>query len=164
MLNRKIAFFALIISAYTAISLLFGSFSFGSVQIRLAESLLVFCLYDKKFIVPITLGCFLTNLLGLIYGFNPLVLDLLIGTFATFLSGVCVYYFRNIKTLNIPLLSLLLPAVINGIFVGLELSLYFSINVFVLMTYVAIGEFLSVTIIGGLIYKPIGRVIKQYLE
>lgn len=164
MANKKIAIYALIISVYTAISLLMGSISFGPIQIRIAEALLVFCLFDKKYIVPITLGCFVTNLLGVIYGLNPIVLDLLIGTLATLLSGVCVYYFRDIKTFNLPLLSLILPAIINGILIGIELAFYFPMNVFVLIAYVGLGELISVSILGCFIYKPIGRIIKQYLE
>ena len=54
--NRKIAVYGIIIATYTAISLLMGSFSFGMVQIRIAEVLLVLCLYDYKFIIPVTLG------------------------------------------------------------------------------------------------------------
>ena len=41
--------------------------------------LLVLCLYDSKFIIPVTLGCFVTNLIGIINGLNPLVLDLIVG-------------------------------------------------------------------------------------
>lgn len=164
MKNRKIATYALIISVYTVISLLIGSFSFGSIQMRISESLLVFCLYDKKYIMPITLGCFVTNLLGVIYGVNPLLLDVIIGTLATLLSGICVYYFKEIKLFGLPLLSLFLPVLINGVFIGIELSLYFSINVFVLIAYVGLGEFISVTVLGSLIYKPIERIIRQYLQ
>lgn len=164
MVNKKIAVYGLIIGTYCAISLLLGSFSFGSIQIRIAEVLLVFCLYDKKYIMPVTIGCFLTNLLGLFYGLNPLALDLIVGSFATLLSGLAVYYFRNIRVLNFPFLSLFSPVIINGVFIGVELSFYFPINIFLLCIYVSLGELLSVLILGGLLYKPIGKIIKQYME
>lgn len=162
--NRRIAVYGIIIATYTAISLLMGSFSFGMVQIRIAEVLLVLCLYDYKFIIPVTLGCFVTNLIGIISGMNPLFMDLFIGTIATLISAICVYYLRNIRYKNLPLLSLLLPAIINGIFVGAELAFYFPMNIWILMAYVGIGEFLSVTVFGLIIYKPMGRAIEQYLK
>ena len=164
MKNRRLAEYAIIVASYTAISILMGSFSFGMVQIRIAEVLLVLCLYDKKYIVPVTLGCFVTNFVGIINGLNPLVLDLFIGTLATLLSALGVYYFSNIRFYGLPLLSLFIPAVINGVMVGLELCLYFSMSPIILMVYVFLGEMVSVTILGLLLYKPIGKVIKQYIE
>lgn len=162
--NKKIPIYALIIALYTAISLLMGSLSFAMIQVRLAELLLVLCLYDKKFVIPVTLGCFVTNLIGIINGLNPLILDLFVGTLATLLSGLCVYRFRNLKIHNIPLLSLLLPVIINGVMVGIELCLYFPMNLLLMMLYVGLGEFVSVTILGVLLYKPIGKAIKPYIE
>lgn len=164
MQNKKVSIYAIIIAIYTAISLLMGSLSFGMIQIRIAELLLVLCLYDSKFIIPVTLGCFVTNLIGILNGLNPLVLDLIVGTLATLVSGLCVYYFRNIRFYGMPLLSLLLPVIINGVMVGIELSLYFSMSPFILMIYVGLGELASVTILGLLLYKPIGKAIKPYME
>lgn len=164
MKNKNIPIYALIIALYTAISLLMGSLSFAMIQIRVAELLLVLCLYDKRFIIPITLGCFVTNLIGIINGLNPLVLDLIIGTLATLLSGICVYRFRSIKFHELPLISLLLPAIINGVMVGMELYFYFPMNPFLLMLYVGMGELISVTLLGILLYKPIGKAIKPYIE
>lgn len=164
MKSRKISLYAIIITIYTVISLLFGSFSFGMIQIRVAELLLVLCLYSKKLILPVTLGCFVTNFVGIINGLNPLVIDIVVGTLATFISSYCVYYFRNIKIFGLPLLSLVLPVLINGVMVGIELAFYFQINVLLLICYVALGEFISVTLLGLLLYKPIGKAIKLYME
>jgi len=164
MKSRLLTTYAIIISTYTAISLLLGSFSFGVVQIRIAEALLVLCLYDKKYIVPITLGCFVTNFIGIINGLNPLIMDLIIGSLATLLSGFAVYYFRNIMLFNHPLLSLFLPALINGVMVGIELAFYFPVSIPLLIGYVGLGEFVSVSIFGLLIYKPIGRAISKIVE
>ena len=163
MANRRIAIYGIIIATYTAISLLLGSLSFGMVQIRVAELLLVLCLYDKKYIIPVTLGCFVTNFIGIINGLNPLVIDLVIGTLATLLSGMCVYYFRKITILKTPLLSLIAPAIINGVMVGIELSFYFPMNILALMLYVALGELISVTLLGILLYKPIGKAVEGYI-
>lgn len=163
MANRRIAIYGIIIATYTAISLLLGSLSFGMIQIRVAELLLILCLYDSKYIIPITLGCFATNFIGVMNGLNPIVIDVVVGSLATLISAICVYSFRNIKVHDIPLLSLFIPTVVNGIMVGIELCFYFSVNIWLMMLYVAIGEFVSVTLLGLLLYKPIGKAIKQYI-
>lgn len=162
--NKKVALYSVIIAAYTAISLLMGSFSFGMIQIRIAEVLLVICLFDKQFILPITLACFVTNLIGVISGFNPLIMDVIIGTLATFISAISVYYLRDITFKGLPILSLFLPTIINGVLVGIELSFYFPMNILMLIIYVGLGEFVSVTLLGLILFKPIGKTIKQYLE
>ena len=164
MASNKLSLSAIIIASYTAVSLLLGTFSFGLIQVRIAELMLVMCLADKSFIIPITLGCFVTNLIGILSGVNPMVLDLLVGSLATFLSGVCVYMFKDIKLFNKPILSLLMPVIINGVMVGLELSIYLNIDVMLTIAYVAMGEFISVTILGYILYEPIVKAIKVYLK
>lgn len=164
MRNKTVSIYAIIIAIYTAVSLLLGNLAFGMIQIRIAELLLVLCLYDKKFIIPVTLGCFVTNLIGIINGLNPLILDLIVGTLATLLSGLGVYKFRNIRFHDYPLLSLFIPVIINGVMVGLEMYMYFKINIFILFIYIGLGEFISVTILGLMLYRPFGKAIKPYLE
>lgn len=163
MANKKISVYAIIISVYTAVSLLTINLSFGVIQIRISELLLVLCLYDRRFILPITLGCLLANAISIACGINPMILDFIIGSLATYVSGVCVYCFRNIKFKNMPLLSLFMPVLINGLFVGYELSIYFNMNLLLTMLYVAIGEFISVTILGLLTYKSIGKRITYFV-
>lgn len=46
----------------------------------------ILALRDKKYILPLTLGCFVTNLIGLLSDVNPLVLDVFLGTLATFIA------------------------------------------------------------------------------
>lgn len=162
--NKRISVYGIIIAGYTAISLLGGSFSFGMIQIRIAELLLVLCLYDKRFIVPVTLGCFVTNMIGVMSGMNPLIIDLVIGTLATFLSGIFVYLFRNIRFHSLPLLSLIMPVIINAVMIAWELYLYFNIDFLLLALYVGAGELISVFVLGLLLYKPIGKTISKYVE
>lgn len=162
--NKSISVYAIIIAAYTALSLILSSFSFGLVQVRVAELLLVLCLADKKFIIPVTLGCFMTNLIGVLSGTNYMVLDIIIGTLATFLSGVCVYAFKDVKLFNKPVLSLLMPVIINAVMVGIELNIYLGIKLILAIAYVGFGELISVTILGLILYQPIIKAIKKYIE
>lgn len=161
---KRIVEYGVIIATYTVVSLLLGSFSFSMIQVRLSEVLVLLCLYHKKFIIPVTIGCLFTNIIGVFNGLNPIVTDIIFGTLATLLSCIAVYYFRNVKLFNLPLLSLFLPTVINGVIIGIELSYYFNISVLLLISYVSLGEFISVTLLGLLINKPLGNILKAYLD
>ncbi len=162
--SKKLSLYAIIVATYTAVSLLLGSFSFGLIQVRVAELMMVLALIDKEFILPLTIACFVCNLISIFIGINPMVLDILVGTLGTFLSGICVYMFKDIKLFNKPILSLLMPALINGVLVGLELNIYYEIDVLLTMLYVAIGEFISVTILGIIFYEPIAKAVKVFLK
>ena len=128
MSTKKIATYALVASVYTVLSLVVAPFSFGAIQVRLGEALMVLCLLDKNYVYALTLGCFLTNLIGVLTAVDLMVLDILIGTLATFIAGLLVYKFRNILTFNKPIFALSWIAIINGILVGLELVYYLGGN------------------------------------
>ena len=54
---------AVIAALYAAVSLALAPLSFGPVQIRIAEATLLPVLFPEA-IAGVTLGCFLTNLIG----------------------------------------------------------------------------------------------------
>lgn len=164
MVNKRLSLYAIIVASYTTICLLLGNFSFGLVQIRLSELLLVLCLVDKRYVLPITIGCFISNLIGVLSGTNIMALDFIVGTLATYISGLCVYTFKDLKIFSKPMISLLLPTIVNGLMVGIEISIYLSVNLVLSIVYVAVGELISVTILGLLFYEPIIKIIKQYTE
>ena len=107
---------AMIAAIYTAICFVPGlsMIAFGQIQVRIAEALTLLPLLDKRAIAGVTLGCFLTNLLGAMLGLNPTgFIDAIVGTLATFLAAVCTYRLRNVKTAGIPVLSCLMPVIFN---------------------------------------------------
>ena len=149
---------ALIAALYTALTLIVAPLSFGPVQIRLSEALTV-----PPAVWGLSLGCFLSNLIGFLMGANPLgLIDSAIGTLATLLAAVCVYYMgKALKGKGLLYLAPLPPIIFNGIIIGLELS-YFYIGdmsfVPVLLTcvYVAIGEILP-CYIGSFVFLKSAR-------
>lgn len=165
-LNNSI-FNVVIAVLYVAMSLVLGSFAFGIVQFRYSEVLNILCIKDKKYIYGLTLGCFLTNFIGVFMGLNPLgQIDAVLGTLATFIAGLLMYQFRNIYTFKKPILSLLMPAIINGIIIGLELAYFFGSNDFVLsfITFglgVFISEVIIVLVFGLIIMKPLFNFLEQ---
>ena len=163
MTTKKIATYALVASVYTVLSLVVAPFSFGQIQVRLGEMLMLLCLLDKEYVYALTLGCFLTNLIGIITGMNPMILDIVVGTAATFIAGILVYKFRNILSFKKPLFALSWVAIINGILVGLELAYYFNFGVLetlLTMLYVAIGEVIACGI-GLIIFEPMKKLFSD---
>ena len=153
---------AMIAAVYTVVSLALAPISYGNIQVRIAEALTILPLLYKPSIYGVTLGCFLTNLLGAFMGVNPTgFIDAIIGTLATFLAAECTYMLKDKTVKGFPLWSVLMPVIFNFFFVGAELAvLYFEGNVvlgtLIMGGEVAGGELISV-ILGWLLLKPLGK-------
>lgn len=153
---------AMIAAVYTVVSLALAPVSYGNIQVRIAEALTILPLLYKPSIYGVTLGCFLTNLLGAFMGVNPTgFIDAIIGTLATFLAAECTYMLKDKTVKGFPLWSVLMPVIFNFFFVGAELAvLYFEGNVvlgtLIMGGEVAVGELISV-ILGWLLLKPLGK-------
>ena len=153
---------AMIAAIYTVVSLVLAPFSYGNIQVRIAEALTILPLIYRPSIAGVTLGCFLTNLIGAMMGVNPTgMIDAVVGTAATLFAAILTYQLRDRKIAGIPVLSPMMPVIFNFFFVGMELSvLYFEGNVWlgllIMGTEVAIGELISV-IIGYFLVKALDR-------
>ena len=64
---------------------------------------------------------YLGNFFGLSYG----PIDMIFGTFATFLAAVLTYLTRKIIFKKLPLFPLLFPVIINAFIIGLELAIFY---------------------------------------
>ncbi|MBF0779588.1 MULTISPECIES: QueT transporter family protein [unclassified Granulicatella] len=84
---------ALIAAIYVVSTLLLAPISYGIIQFRLSEILNHLLVYNKKFIVALTLGVFIANF------WSPFALyDIIFGTGATFLcSLISIVAFKYIK-------------------------------------------------------------------
>lgn len=139
---------AMIASIYVVLVYVFNFASFGLIQFRVAEVLMIFVLFDKKFIVGVTLGCFVANWIG-----GALWFDIIFGSLATMISGILMVLLKKYI-----IISFLMPAIINGLIVGFYLTygyllgpLYFSIP------SVFIGEFAVMFILGLPLYHALKR-------
>lgn len=143
----------MIAALYAALSLALAPYAFGPIQVRVAEALTLLPLLAPWPIWSLTLGCALTNLVGAATGINLLgYWDVLWGTLATLIAAVLTYSLRNIKIKNIPVLSIAMPILINGLIIGYELMLVLgpkTLNSFLFYALtVALGEALSVIVLG----------------
>lgn len=151
---KSIAVCGLIAALYTAICLATPVFSYGVIQVRIAEALTLLPVFSPLAIWGVTLGCAVSNLVGWIIGANPIgYMDVLFGTCATLLAGVISYRLRNRRWFGLPILSALAPVVCNGVIIGAELSILVTGNLsFTAMLvnglYVAAGELVSCVVLG----------------
>ena len=133
---NKMAKAAMVAALYTAVSLLLAPFSFGSVQVRIAEALCLLPVCMPASIPGLALGCALTNAVGFAMGANLLgFADVVFGTAATLAAALLTRALRNVRFHGLPLASAAAPVVLNAVVVGAELTVLlvgggFSLSVF----------------------------------
>ena len=153
---RRLVRCAVIAAVYVVVCLVLSPFSYGAVQVRVAEALCLLPVFGAEYIVGVTLGCFLANLLG------STVVDVVFGTLATLLACLVTYKLRDIRVKGLAIPASLPPVVFNMIIVGaFEITFFFSdgaptamLAVFNAVT-VGIGELISCTILGVALVKLI---------
>jgi len=154
---------AVIAALYAALTVLQGVIAPGTasmaVQFRVSEAMTLLCCITPAAIPGLTLGCFLANFLFM----DALPLDMLLGSLATLLAGLAMYLLRNIQWKKLPLLAALMPAIFNGVIIGLEIEIFFIDGPFHFTSFlvqgglVALGELVVCFTPGLLLYKALDR-------
>lgn len=143
---------AVIAAVYVVITVMFAGLSYGQIQFRISEILILFAFIDPLYIPGLTIGCALANL-G-----SPLgIIDVVVGSIATLVALLYIVLIRkklgnSFKSLVIASLG---PVIFNGLIVGWELNYLFQLPYIITVLYVAAGEFLVVTICGTIILRKI---------
>lgn len=143
--TRKIIFISLIASLYAALTLSIPGLSYGPLQFRVSEVLVLLAFFDPLYIPALTLGCALANLA------SPFgLVDVIVGSFASYLSLLMINKSKNIY------IASLWPAFFSFI-IGLEIYFLSSepINFMLVTLQIAISEFVVVSILGVGIFKII---------
>ena len=118
---KRLTRIAMVAAIYAVLSIALAPLSYGPIQIRFSEALTMLPLIWQPAIPALTIGCFITNLVGTAMGATGAI-DIVFGTLATFLAAVCTYKLRDVKTFGIPFASILMPVLFNGVIIGLELG------------------------------------------
>ncbi|HHX61678.1 MAG TPA: QueT transporter family protein [Epulopiscium sp.] len=135
---NKLARIGVVAALYAVLTLALPSFAYGPIQFRLSEVMTLLAFIDPFYILPLTLGCAISNL-GSPFG----MVDVVVGSFASFLA-----LYAMSKTKNLFLASLW-PTFFCFI-IGLEILVLSEepINFFLITGQIMISEFIVVTIIG----------------
>ncbi len=147
--NNKIDFIvktAVVAALYAVITYVFAFMSYGPVQFRVSELLTLLAFKDRKFIPGLVLGCLLANLLSTV-GW----IDIFLGTLATFIA---VYLISKSKSLFV---ATLWPSIINGVIIGGMLYFVADLPFIASSLWVALGEFVVVTMVGYPLYKILSK-------
>ncbi|AGK98839.1 QueT transporter family protein [Clostridium pasteurianum] len=135
---------AMVAALYGALTWALSSLSYGPIQFRLTEIMVLLAFIDSAYIPGLVLGCIIANI------FSPMgFVDMAFGSFATLIA-----VFLISKTKNL-FLATLYPTIANGIIIAIEL--YFILKLPFLLSFgeVALGEFIVVTCLGYPIFKAI---------
>lgn len=145
---------AAIAALYAALTLLSSPISYNNIQFRFAEILMLLVLYQKKYGISLIIGCLIANF------FSPLGWpDIVFGTLATALSVLGMMLIKN------KYISSLIPVILNGVIVGLELYFVLDLPFWISALEVAAGEFVVVSVIGVQVMRLLERspVFKKYI-
>ncbi len=120
---------AMIGAIYALLTIIFAPISYGMVQVRISEMLMVLPFFTTAAIPGLFVGCIIANIFG---GFG--ILDIVFGSLATLISAYIVSKIRNKYLVPMP------PIIINAIIVGEVLHQVLGLPFYLTATWVGIGQ------------------------
>ena len=157
--TKKITRIGVVAALYATITLVLGSISYVQIQFRISEVMTLLPLFGKEYILSLTIGCFLANVIG--------VPDIILGTLATFISVYLVYltgkYMKGKKGYLI--IASLWPTIVNAIIVGgVMLHGLFKLPLILSILQVGFGQFVVITIIGVPLFRFLNNKYSKLLK
>lgn len=129
---------ALIAALYVTLTVSFSAISYGPIQFRVSEFLILLPLWNHRWTPGIVLGTVIANF------FSPLgLIDVLFGSLATFIGVVAMV---KVAKMSSPLYSLICPVVANAYLIALELRIVYELPFWESSVYVGISEAIIVLI------------------
>ena len=134
---------AVVAALYAVLTLLLPVASYGPIQFRFSEILVLLVFYNKRFIPGLILGCAIANL------FSPMMLfDVVFGTLSSYIAFRLMQRAKNLYLASIfPVLLVVVPAIGTWFILANNEVLLIMIMQFML------SEFIMVSIIGVMIFK-----------
>ncbi|MBE6130175.1 MAG: QueT transporter family protein [Erysipelotrichaceae bacterium] len=136
---------AIVAALYVVLTLISYPFSYGMIQFRISEALMLLCCYDKRYTWSMVVGCIVSNL----FSFD--LIDCIFGTLATLLACIAMVLIKK------KIISSFAPAISNGIIIGLELYFVIDAPLLLSMIGVAVGELVVVVLLGNIIFYYIEK-------
>lgn len=154
--TRRLVRCALLAAVYVVLCLVLGYTSFGPVQFRVAEALVMLPVFGPEYILSSALGCFLANLLG------STPLDAVFGTIATLVAAAGTWLLRDLRIRGLAIPASLPPVLANAVIVGAVLLTFLMPDAagtlpaaaFNALT-VGLGEILCCSVLGVALVKLI---------
>jgi len=143
--TKQTAATGLIAALYIALTLLLAPISFGAIQFRLSELLVLLIFIDRAYMPGLLIGCAIANI------FSPLgPIDVFFGTLSTFAASLLIMRCKKLFT------ATLMP-VLACVIIGAEMYIAMGLPfIFSALTVMA-GEFCVCTLLGYPIFKFISK-------
>lgn len=141
---------AMIAAIYVVLTVTFAPFSFGSVQVRIAEALTILPAFTPAAVPGLFVGCLIGNILG-----GAMLPDIIFGTLATLIGAIVTYALRERNKFLAPLP----PIVANTLIIPYVLRFAYgeAIPIPLLMLSIGIGEVISCGVLGMILYFALNR-------
>ena len=147
----RITYGAVIAAIYVVLTVIFAPISFGPMQVRIAEMLMILPMFTPAAVPGLFIGCIIANMLG-----GAIALDVIFGILATLIGTWGGYLLRRNRWLvPIP------PIISNALIVPFVLKYgygFTEIPLPLMMVYIAIGEIIGCYILGEIL----GGVLLRY--
>ena len=157
MKNKNLSFMtqaAMIAAIYVVLTYIFAPFSFGEVQVRISEALTILPIFTPAAIPGLFVGCLIGNILG-----GAILPDIVFGSIATLIGAFFTWKLREQK----PVVATFPPIISNIIIVPFVLRYGYGVTLpipFMMLT-VGIGEVISCTVLGLIVYGALKKYKKQ---
>jgi uncharacterized membrane protein len=138
---------------YAALVVVLGGFSYGPVQVRIADSLVAAVpLLGLPGVLGHTLGVFIANM------FSTAGLIDLLNTIPSFAMAFVVYFvYKRTQNDYTVIGTCVAYSVVLGVTVGWMLSYVFALPLLLTMAYVAVGNTVASVLIGWPLFKVLKR-------
>ena len=123
---------AMIGAIYVVLTLVFAPISYGMIQVRISEALMVLPFFTPAAIPGLFVGCLIANIFG---GLG--MPDIVFGSLATLLSAYLVSKINNKYLVPLP------PILINAVVIGFVLHYVLALPLIMTMLWVGLGQILA---------------------
>ena len=123
---------AMIGTIYALLTVLFAPISYGPVQVRISEMLMILPYFTPAAIPGLFVGCFIANTFG---GLG--ILDIIFGSLATLVSAYLVSRINNKYLAPLP------PVIVNALIVGWVLHVVLRVPLHLTALYVGFGQLIA---------------------
>lgn len=136
---------AITTALYVALSLAIAPLTYGLIQIRFSEMLVLLCVFNRDYCYSMILGCLLVN------AFSPLGwIDVVFGTLGTALSVVAIRFLPRDYLAFV-------PPTLGTVLVALEYTMVLYEPFWLSFGTIMAGEFIAVGIIGNIVFGLLSK-------
>ncbi len=123
---------AMIGAIYVVLTLIFAPISYGMIQVRVSEMLMVLPYFTGAAVPGLFVGCMIANIFG-----GHGMLDIVFGSLATLISAYLVTKIDNKYLVPMP------PVIINALIVGMILSIVLEMPFYLTAIWVGVGQVIA---------------------